>query len=135
MVRNCILLLTNPVVMVAQIFIAVSGKMIAGMILLIWVLLLIQRGMNPIHLLTPPVIFSFRPTDFPDNGGKDIYFSFLSDTTWNTPVCLDPPVNSKFDDFGIVTDTLMNEGYFSSNRDKSVDIYSFQNYFSAGTLH
>jgi outer membrane protein OmpA-like peptidoglycan-associated protein len=60
------------------------------------------------------------------HGGKDIYFSEYSDSTWRTPVCLDEPINSKFDDFGIVTDALMNQGYFSTNRDKSVDIYHFR---------
>ncbi len=59
-------------------------------------------------------------------GGKDIYFSLYSDTTWQTPVCLDPSINSKFDDFGIITDSEMKEGYFSSNRDKSIDIYHFR---------
>ena len=49
----------------------------------------------------------------------------FSDSSWVTPVHLNPPLNSKFDDFGIVTDTLMKEGYFSSNRDKSLDIYHF----------
>jgi outer membrane protein OmpA-like peptidoglycan-associated protein len=68
----------------------------------------------------------FSSDGHPGNGGKDIFFSILIDTTWQAPVCLDPPVNSKFDDFGIVTDTLMDEGYFSSNRDKSVDIYHFR---------
>jgi outer membrane protein OmpA-like peptidoglycan-associated protein len=62
-------------------------------------------------------------------GGKDIYFSKYIDTTWLEPVRLDPPINSKYDDFGIVTDTLMNEGYFSSNRDKSIDIYHFRTLF------
>lgn len=59
-------------------------------------------------------------------GGKDIYFSLHSDSTWLTPVCLDPSINSKFDDFGIITDSEMKEGYFSSNRDKSIDIYHFR---------
>jgi outer membrane protein OmpA-like peptidoglycan-associated protein len=59
-------------------------------------------------------------------GGKDIFFSMFSDTTWLEPVHLDPPINSQYDDFGIVTDTLMNEGYFSSNREKSIDIYHFR---------
>jgi len=59
-------------------------------------------------------------------GGKDIYFSLYSDSTWLTPVCLDPSINSKFDDFGIITDSEMKEGYFSSNRDKSIDIYHFR---------
>jgi outer membrane protein OmpA-like peptidoglycan-associated protein len=59
-------------------------------------------------------------------GGKDIYFSLFTDSVYQEPVRLNPPLNSKFDDFGIITDPLMNEGYFSSNRDKSVDIYHFR---------
>jgi len=59
-------------------------------------------------------------------GGKDIYFSLYSDSTWLIPVCLDPSINSKFDDFGFITDSEMEEGYFSSNRDKSIDIYHFR---------
>lgn len=60
------------------------------------------------------------------HGGKDIYFSQFSDSTWHIPVCLDPPVNSKSDDFGIVADESMGEGYFTTNRDKSYDIYHFR---------
>lgn len=59
-------------------------------------------------------------------GGKDIFFSHFSDSTWLTPVLLDPPINSKYDDFGIITDTLMNEGYFSTNRNKTIEIYHFK---------
>jgi|WetSurMetagenome_2_1015567.scaffolds.fasta_scaffold03371_4 outer membrane protein OmpA-like peptidoglycan-associated protein len=59
-------------------------------------------------------------------GGKDIFFSRYSDTTWLEPVRLDAPINSQYDDFGIITDTLMEEGYFSSNRDKSIDIFHFR---------
>jgi outer membrane protein OmpA-like peptidoglycan-associated protein len=59
-------------------------------------------------------------------GGKDIYFSLYVDSAWQVPVLLESPINSKFDDFGIVTNPLMTSGYFSSNRDKSVDIFSFQ---------
>jgi len=62
-------------------------------------------------------------------GGMDIFFSQFSGTTWLTPFCLDPPINSQYDDFGIFTDTLMNEGYFSSNRNKSIDIYHFNTNF------
>jgi len=39
------------------------------------------------------------------------------------------PENSSFDDFGIVTDPLMDEGYFSSGRDKTVDIFRFKSNF------
>jgi outer membrane protein OmpA-like peptidoglycan-associated protein len=68
----------------------------------------------------------FSSDGHPGLGGKDIFFSQFSDTTWLAPIHLDPPVNSKFDDFGIITDTLFNEGYFSSNRKKSIDIYHFK---------
>ena len=62
-------------------------------------------------------------------GGKDIFFSRYADTAWLPPVCLDPPINSQYDDFGIIADTLMNEGFISSNRDKSIDIYHFKTNF------
>jgi outer membrane protein OmpA-like peptidoglycan-associated protein len=59
-------------------------------------------------------------------GGKDIFFSIESDSTWSTPIRLDQPINSPNDDFGIVTDPLTRKGYFSTNRDKSIDIYYFR---------
>ncbi len=67
----------------------------------------------------------FSSDGHPGYGGKDIYFSMISDTTWIEPVRLDPPINSPHDDFGILTDPLTHQGYFSSNRDKSIDIYYF----------
>ncbi len=67
----------------------------------------------------------FSSDGHPGLGGKDIFYSRFSDTKWLTPVPLDPPINSKYDDFGLITDTLMNEGYFSSNRDGTLDIFHF----------
>lgn len=61
----------------------------------------------------------------PGLGGKDVFFSRISDSTWLPPIHLDPPINSKSDDFGIVTNAVMSEGYFSTNRDNSFDIYHF----------
>jgi outer membrane protein OmpA-like peptidoglycan-associated protein len=71
----------------------------------------------------------FSSDGYPGLGGKDIFFSKFADTTWLVPVHLDPPINSMFDDFGIVTDSEMKEGYFSSNRDNSIDIYKFRTNF------
>ena len=68
----------------------------------------------------------FSSDGHPGHGGKDIYFSIYSDTAWIKPICLDTPINSKFDDFGLLTDTLFEKGYFSTNRDKSIDIYRFK---------
>jgi outer membrane protein OmpA-like peptidoglycan-associated protein len=84
------------------------------------------KGNESYPFITPSGELFFSSDGLPGHGGKDIYFSLYSDSTWLTPVNLDPPINSKFDDFGIVTDTLFTEGYFSSNSDKSIDIYSFK---------
>lgn len=67
----------------------------------------------------------FSSDGYPGLGGKDIFFTHYADATWMSPIPLDPPINSSFDDFGIITDSAMNSGYFSSNRGKSIDIYQF----------
>ena len=59
-------------------------------------------------------------------GGKDIFVTKHRVSGWYPPVRLDAPVNSEYDDFGIVTDPLIKEGYFSSNRGKTIDIYHFK---------
>ena len=68
----------------------------------------------------------FSSDGHPGLGGKDIFFSRFSDSAWIEPIHLDPPVNSSSNDFGIITDPLMNSGYFSSDRNKSIDIYHFK---------
>jgi outer membrane protein OmpA-like peptidoglycan-associated protein len=67
----------------------------------------------------------FSSDGHPGIGGKDIFFSRFADTVWLAPVLLDSPVNSKNDEFGIICDSMMNEGFFSSNREKTSDIYHF----------
>jgi hypothetical protein len=59
-------------------------------------------------------------------GGKDIFVTMEKASGWQTPVRLDEPVNSESDDFGFIMDPLMQEGYFSSDRDKTLDIYHFR---------
>lgn len=71
----------------------------------------------------------FSSDGHPGLGGKDIFVSKPKDGTWYSPFRLDPPVNSAFDDFGLISDPLMNEGCFSSNRDKTFDIYNFKSNF------
>ena len=58
-------------------------------------------------------------------GGKDIFYTREINGAWIAPVQLDSAVNSTFDDFGIVTDSTSENGYFSSNRRNSDDIFSF----------
>jgi outer membrane protein OmpA-like peptidoglycan-associated protein len=86
-------------------------------------------GNESYPFINPSGDIFFSSDGHPGLGGKDIFFSQFSDSKWLTPVHLDPPINSKYDDFGIITDTLMNEGYFSSNRNKSIDIYHFKTNF------
>lgn len=71
----------------------------------------------------------FSSDGHPGMGGRDIFVSKQVGNTWLKPVALDPPINSEFDDFGIITDTLVNEGYFSSNREGSISIYHFASNF------
>ncbi len=58
-------------------------------------------------------------------GGKDIYVTKQKENGWHMPVRLAAPLNSEFDDFGIIATADVKEGYFSSARDRSVDIYRF----------
>ncbi len=58
-------------------------------------------------------------------GKKDLFLSRKKDFQWITPVPLDAPINSKEDDFGLITDKDFSEGYFSTNRDRSDDIFKF----------
>ncbi len=61
-------------------------------------------------------------------GGLDLYYAILSKdgTKVIEVIHLDAPINSKGDDFGLVTDGARTMGYFSSNRrDGDDDIYRF----------
>jgi len=82
-------------------------------------------GNESYPFISPSGELFFSSDGLPGLGEKDIYFSRFSDTAWITPIHLDPPVNSQFDDFGLITDDLMNSGYFSSNRNNSIDIFHF----------
>ncbi|MFN2379166.1 MAG: TolB family protein, partial [Bacteroidales bacterium] len=59
-------------------------------------------------------------------GGKDIFYTRQTGDSWVEPVHVDAPINSEYDDFGFVSDPLINEGYFSSDRDGTFDIYYFK---------
>ncbi|MCK5136329.1 MAG: OmpA family protein [Bacteroidales bacterium] len=59
-------------------------------------------------------------------GQKDIYYTKQIDGEWLLPVHLDAPINSKADDFALITDKNAEEGYFSSNRKRNDDIYIFK---------
>ena len=82
-------------------------------------------GNESYPFVSPSGELFFSSDGHPGLGGKDIFFSRFSGTEWSAPVHLDPPVNSQYDDFGLITDELMNSGYFSSNRNNSIDIFHF----------
>lgn len=64
-------------------------------------------------------------------GGLDIYESKLEKGKWTTPWNLKLPINSPYDDFSIVFNKNLIDGFFSSNRQGGLgsdDIYAFRNY-------
>ena len=71
----------------------------------------------------------FASDGHPGLGGRDIFFSRPHGNEWLPPVRLDPPINTEYDDFGIITDSLFSEGYFSSNRNGTVDVFRFKTMF------
>lgn len=58
-------------------------------------------------------------------GRMDVYYTMLSNGSWDEPVLLPEPINSPSDDFAFVADGNIQTGYFSSNRRRSDDIYLF----------
>ncbi len=67
----------------------------------------------------------FSSDGLPGLGAKDIFFTRCVDSVWLEPVHLNEPVNSRYDDLGMVTDQAMEKGFFSSNRDGTYDIFYF----------
>ena len=71
-------------------------------------------------------------------GGLDILVSYRRNGSFMRPVNFGSPINTRYDDFSLVTDSTGRLGYFSSNRPggKGVDdIYYFEahDYFMVGT--
>jgi len=62
-------------------------------------------------------------------GGLDIFYSRFENGVWSAPVNMGSPVNSGYDDFGIILDKTKMNGYFTSNRPGGAgndDIYRLQ---------
>jgi outer membrane protein OmpA-like peptidoglycan-associated protein len=68
----------------------------------------------------------FSSDGHPGLGGKDIFYTKQLGTRWLPPVALEPPINSKYDDFALIADSVMNQGYFSSKRGNTVDLYHYR---------
>ena len=79
---------------------------------------------------TYPFINEFRELFFSSDGhagfgGKDIYITKQSGNDWFKPIHLEAPINSVYNDFGLIADSLFENGYFSSDRFGSNDIFRF----------
>lgn len=62
-------------------------------------------------------------------GGLDLYYSFLKNGSWSSPIHFPQPFNSSFDDLGLIIRPNGRSGYFTSNRPGGKgkdDIYRFQ---------
>ncbi len=62
-------------------------------------------------------------------GGKDIFYTRRKNGKWLPPAHFEAPVNSEYDDYGLIADSVMSEGYLSSGRRSSVDIYHVKTNF------
>lgn len=67
----------------------------------------------------------FASDGHPGLGGKDIFYSVEYKGQWQKPIHLGQEINSTSDDFGLITNVNFSEGFFSSDRKHSLDIYSF----------
>ncbi|MCX7955431.1 MAG: OmpA family protein [Bacteroidales bacterium] len=73
----------------------------------------------------------FSSDGWPGIGGQDIFVSFLNDDScWTTPLNLGYPINTPFDDFGLIVASDGKTAYLSSNRENKNDwnIYTFELY-------
>jgi hypothetical protein len=59
-------------------------------------------------------------------GGYDIFYTDFFNDRWYKPVKLGAPFNSIFNDYTYFSDEDYRTGYFSSQRRRSFDIYSFE---------
>ncbi len=62
-------------------------------------------------------------------GSLDLFFSIFRNNRWQSPVRLPEPFNSEADDFGFIASRELVNGYFTSNREGSDNIYSFVSTF------
>lgn len=68
----------------------------------------------------------FASKGWNSKGGFDIFFTQDFDGTWIKPQSMKEPINSVYDDFGLIADEYLQTGYFSSRRNNRDDIYSFK---------
>ena len=79
--------------------------------------------------LRSDTVLYFASDAHPGMGGLDIFITTTDSAgDWSTPVNVKPPINSEFNDFGIIFHPEAEKGFFSSDRrgrKGMEDIYSF----------
>ncbi len=59
-------------------------------------------------------------------GRLDIFYTEQVNGEWHRPIAMDPPINTRYNDFGFIIDAFKKSGMFSSDRQRrSDDIYVF----------
>jgi hypothetical protein len=87
-----------------------------------------RQEIYPLYYPNGRLYFASRGHD-PNLGDFDIYYSVYSEGEWQSPVHLDPPINSKrLDAWFYATDTSFTHGYFHSDRQarRIYNIYEFE---------
>jgi PKD repeat protein len=69
---------------------------------------------------------SDRPSSASYMGNMDVYYTSLINGTWDTPVALPEPINSKEDDYAFVAEENLQTGYFTRNSNPTTDIWIFK---------
>lgn len=69
--------------------------------------------------------FYFSSDGLPGLGGQDIYKTNFVKNKWTKPVNIGYPINSSYDDFGLILNNTGHKGYFNTNRLGSDDIFTF----------
>jgi hypothetical protein len=71
----------------------------------------------------------FSTRGFETIGRHDIFYSEKVNGAWIPPVNPGEPINSRRDDFGFYIDETYENGYLSSDRERSSDVFSFHSTF------
>jgi len=59
-------------------------------------------------------------------GRLDIFYSEKVNGEWHKPIAMEPPINTRYNDFGLIIDPFKKTGMFSSDRGRSSDdIFTF----------
>ncbi|GEM_PF-1032849 len=93
---------------------------------------LLPTSVNSIGTELFPFIDENNVLYYSSNGHKeandlDIFSIPISELETGTPVAMPEPINSNFDDFGLIKKPDFDEGYFSSDREEDIDnVFSFR---------